>query len=68
VAGILITVLIGLVILAVFVFIIQRLTPFDPGMKQLILLIAAVVFLIWLILLLTGQASVFMVPRLGGPR
>jgi hypothetical protein len=62
-AGILISLLIGLVILAVICFIVQNYLPLDPPLKQLVLLIVGVIFLIWLILLLTGTAPLVYVPR-----
>lgn len=63
-AGVLISLLIGLLILGIVCIIVQYYLPLDPPLKQLVLLVIVILFLIWLILLLSGMVPVFV----AGPR
>ena len=60
---ILITLLIMIVIFAVIMYALNFI-PLDPPLRQLVLLICGVIFLIWLLLTLTGHVGGL---RLGGP-
>jgi hypothetical protein len=55
----LITLLIVVLILGVVAYVIQHFFPLDPRMQQLALMIIGVIFLIWLLLALIGQAPVW---------
>jgi hypothetical protein len=55
----LLTLLIAVVVLGVVAYVIQTFIPMDPRIKQLVLLVLGVVFLIWLLLALMGQAPVW---------
>jgi hypothetical protein len=55
----LLTLLIAVLILGIVVYIIQHFFPLDAQMKQLAMLIIGVIFLIWLVLVLLGQAPVW---------
>mgnify|MGYP001590341861 CR=1 FL=1 len=64
-AGILISLLIVLLILGIVCVIVQNYVPLDPPIKQLVMLVIAILFLIWIIALLSGMAPVlFFGPRL----
>lgn len=63
-AGVLISLLIVLLILGIVCVIVQNYLPLDPPIKQLVMLVIVIMFLIWIILLLSGMAPVFF----GGPR
>lgn len=63
-AGILISLLLVLLILGIVCVIIQHYLPLDPPLKQLVLLVIVILFLIWVIMLLSGMAPVFF----AGPR
>jgi hypothetical protein len=64
VAALLITLLIGLLILGIVCVIVNNLLPLDPWLKQIVMLVVVILFLIWLILLLSGYTS----PFFAGPR
>ena len=59
---ILITLLIMIVIFAVIMYALNFI-PLDPPLRQLVLLIIAVIFLIWLLMVFTGHVGGI---RLGG--
>ena len=61
---ILVSILIALVVLAVIFYIINNFLPIDPPLRQLILLVIGVIFVLWLLLTLTGHVGGL---RIGGP-
>lgn len=54
--GILISLLIALVLLGLIAWVVQHVLPLDPPFKQVIMFVLVIVFVIWLLLLLSGQA------------
>jgi hypothetical protein len=62
VLSILISLLIGLLLLGIVAWVVQTFLPLDAPFKQLILFVLVIIFVIWLLLLLSGQAPLF-VPR-----
>ncbi len=58
-AGVLISLLIVLLILGFVCVILNSYVPLDPPMKQLIMLVIVILFLIWIIMMLSGMAPVF---------
>jgi cation transporter-like permease len=61
--GILISLLIALLILGIIAWVVQNFLPLDPPFKQLILFILVIIFVIWLLLLLSGQAPLIVPTR-----
>ena len=55
---VLITLLILVVIFAVISYAINAFLPIEPGLKNLIMLVLGLIFVIWLLLALTGHAPV----------
>ncbi len=55
---VLITLLILVVIFAVISYAINAFLPMDQGLKNLIMLVLGLIFVIWLLLSLTGHAPV----------
>jgi hypothetical protein len=55
----LVTLLIVVLILGLVAYVIRNFFPLDPKMQQLAMLIIGVIFLIWLIFALLGQAPVW---------
>jgi hypothetical protein len=56
---ILISLLIGLLLLGLVAWVVQHFLPLDPAFKQIILFVLVIIFVIWLLLLLSGQAPLF---------
>jgi hypothetical protein len=56
VINLLVTIVILLLVFAVIAYIVNTYFPFDPHLKQLILLILGVVLIIWILLAVTGYA------------
>jgi uncharacterized membrane protein len=56
--NLLVTLLIAIVILSLVFYIIQTFLPIDPKLKQLILLVVGVIFVIWLLLAVFGGGGV----------
>ena len=50
----LITLLIMIVIFSVIMYVVNTFLPLDPGLKNLVVLIIGIIFLIWLLTMLVG--------------
>jgi hypothetical protein len=61
--GILISVLLALLLLGLVAWVVQNFLPLDPPFKQLIMFVMVILFGIWILLLLSGQAPVVTLPR-----
>jgi uncharacterized membrane protein len=57
--NLLVTLLIAVIILAVIYYVITTFIPLEPRLRQLVLLIVGMIFLIWLLLALTGVGGVW---------
>ena len=51
---ILIIILVALVLFAIVAYVLQHYVPLEPGLRNLIMLVLGVIFLIWIIMTLTG--------------
>jgi uncharacterized membrane protein len=56
---ILVTILIAVVLLAVIYYVMTTFIPLEPRLRQLVLVIVGVIFLIWILLALTGSGVVW---------
>ena len=54
--SILISILIVLLVFALIYYVIDRLLPFDEGIKRLVLAVVAVIFVLWLLGIVLGFA------------
>ena len=63
---ILLNLLVALLLLGFVAWLVQNFLPLEPPFKQIILFVLVIIFVIWLLLLLSGQAPLF-VPY-AGPR
>jgi uncharacterized membrane protein len=60
--NVLVTLLIAVIVLAVVYYVITTFIPLEPRLRQLVLLIVGMIFLIWLLLALTGVGGVWHFP------
>jgi len=56
---ILITLLIMIVIFAVIMYAVNNFLPLEPGLKNLVVLVIGVIFLIWLLSMFMGYSTPF---------
>ncbi len=59
--SLLVSLLVALLLLGVIAWVVQNFLPLDAPFKQLIMFVLVIIFVIWLVLLLSGQAP-FLVP------
>jgi hypothetical protein len=60
---VLISLLIVVLVMGIVAYVIQQFLPLDPRIKHLALLILGVLLLIWVLLILFGQAPLWRWPR-----
>lgn len=53
---ILIMVLVALALFAIVAYVLQNYVPMDSGLRNVVMLILGIIFVIWILLMLTGHA------------